>query len=130
MPKNYKTKNYKPKKQNKYGNKKTSRIINREEVKFDSLKEAGRFDKLYSLLKEEKISNLTLQPKFVLQEKFTDKSGNNHRAINYVADFKYIENGIEIIEDVKSEVTRKIPLYSVKKKLLLFKYPEINFIET
>jgi len=35
-----------------------------------------------------------------------------------VADFVYLRNGQEVIEDVKSKHTRKLPEYRLKKKLL------------
>ena len=47
-------------KQNKFKNKKESRIINKEIVWFDSKREAKRYDDLYLLLKANKISNLIL----------------------------------------------------------------------
>ncbi len=36
----------------------------------------------------------------------------------YLADFTYNRNGKEIVEDVKSEMTRKLPVYKLKKKLM------------
>jgi len=47
-----------------------------------------------------------------------------------VADFRYIEDGKEVVEDVKSVITKKHPVYALKKKLLLKQYPNINFLET
>ena len=118
------------KSKSKYRNKKTTRVVNGEIVKMDSLKEARRLDELILLLRAKKISDLVLQPKFLLQDKFTDKNGVKHRAIHYVADFKYAKDGVEIIEDVKASKSFTTDVFKIKKKLLLFKYPEINFIET
>jgi hypothetical protein len=36
----------------------------------------------------------------------------------YISDFVYLENGQKIVEDVKSEYTRKLPVYRLKKKLV------------
>jgi len=52
----------------KHGNIKTFRIINGKKVTFDSQKEAKRFDCLYALAKAKKISQLTIQPKYLLVE--------------------------------------------------------------
>lgn len=92
----------------------------------DSLKEARRFDELYVLAKAGKISDLILQPSFILQEGFRDKNGKHHREIKYIADFKYTKDGEVIIEDVKGFKTE---IYRIKKKLLLHKHPDINFKE-
>ena len=83
------------------------------------------------LERAKKVRDLTLQPKFLLQDKFRYE-GEAIRAINYKADFKYydIEKGVWIIEDVKASKDFQTDVYKLKKKLLLFKYPEINFIET
>ena len=82
-------------------------------IKFDSKKERTRFMELLSLKQAGYISQLELQPKFIIKPK-TDKSGQ----IVYIADFKYMEKGIEIIEDVKSEITRKNRTYINKIKFL------------
>lgn len=111
----------------KYGAKKTFRILGGEKIEFDSLKEAKRFDVLYLLLKAKQITKLTLQPSYTLQDGFRDKIGKKHRPITYVADFKYTKDGVEVVEDTKGFKTE---VYRIKKKLLLHKFPSINFIET
>ena len=77
------------------------------------------------LLKNGSISKLELQPKYILQEKFVQR-GKKHRAITYKADFRYCENGHIIVEDVKGFKTK---VYELKKKMLLFNYPHIDFRE-
>jgi hypothetical protein len=97
-------------------------------IKFDSIKEANRYQELMLLQKAKKIMNLKLQPEFILQDSF--KIGKViHRAIKYIADFQYAitENDRFIVEDVKG---MKTEVYRIKKKLLLYKFPEINFIES
>lgn len=36
----------------------------------------------------------------------------------YWADFTYLENGVRVVEDVKSKITRMQPVYRLKKKLV------------
>lgn len=93
-----------------------------KEIRFDSKKEAERFDELMLLLKAEKISELRLQADFTLQEAYTLPNGNRVRAIRYKADFTYKDdNGNLVVEDVKSKAT-KTRVYGIKKKLMLEKF--------
>ena len=110
---------------NKFGN----RHVEIDGIRFDSVKEARRYNELRLLERGGEIKNLELQPRFVRQESFK-RDGKTHRKIEYVADFRYTENGQEIVEDVKSAITKKHPVYALKKKLLFKKYPDINFLET
>lgn len=87
---------------------------------FDSIREAERYRELKLLEKGKEIRNLVLQPRFLLQDKFKDKSGTTHRKIEYVADFMYIDKcGKTIVEDVKGVLT---DVYKLKKKMFLKKY--------
>ena len=95
-------------------------------IRFDSKKEAERFLQLQLLEKAGQIKNLELQKRFEI----CPKRYENKRARYYVADFVYIENEKKIIEDVKSPITRKNPVYSLKKALVLANYPEYVFRET
>lgn len=91
-------------------------------IKFDSKKEAKRYEELKLLEKAHKIYNLERQYSYELQPKFTYK-GKVVRAITYVADFHYVdEYGHVIVEDVKSAITKKNPVYILKKKMLLYKW--------
>jgi len=92
---------------------------------FDSKKEAERYLELKMLERAGVISNLILQPKFLLQESFKYK-GKTQRAIFYIADFEYIKDGKRIAEDVKGVKTE---VYKLKKKLFLKKYPQVEFKE-
>lgn len=114
-------------KYNKYGNKR----ITIDGHNFPSTKEGNRYLTLKMLQKQRFIKDLVLQPKFELQPKFTYK-GERHRAIHYMADFKYFSNALceEIVEDVKSDNGFRTEIYKLKKKLFLYKYPDVNFIET
>lgn len=100
-------------------------------IRFDSRKEARRYDELMVLLRAGKIRNLRLQAQYTLQESFVAPEGTRIRAIKYVADFAYErpaepeQNGVvhwlPVVEDVKSRAT-KTPQYEMKKKLLYDKY--------
>lgn len=110
------------KKQNKYRNKK----ILIDGKKFDSIKEGDRYKELKLLQKTGKISELKLQPTYLLQDSFKIEN-KTIRAIKYVADFEYIDNktGKVIVEDVKGYRT---DVYKLKKKLFEYKY-NINIKE-
>lgn len=85
--------------------------------KFDSKKEANRYLVLKDLESRGAISGLSMQVPFVL----IDKSQYG-RAIKYIADFVYIEGFEMVVEDVKSNYTRKNPLYRLKKRLMAERY--------
>ena len=101
----------------KYHNEKATR----DGLKFDSKKEAERFDALMLLLKAGAIQDLRLQRDFTLQESYTLPNGKRVRAIRYRADFTYVQEGKLIVEDVKSKAT-KTREYEIKKKLIREKY--------
>ena len=103
---------------NKYRNKKV--IVDRKE--FDSKKEAIRYKELKLLERAGEISNLELQPRFLLQDSFR-KNGKTFRRIEYIADFKYIENGKTIVEDVKGIQT---DVFKLKHKIFEKKYPDLE----
>lgn len=103
---------------NKYRNKKV--IVDRKE--FDSKKEAIRYKELKLLERAGKISNLELQPRFLLQDSFR-KNGKTFRRIEYIADFKYIENGKTIVEDVKGIQT---DVFKLKHKIFEKVYPDLE----
>lgn len=101
----------------KYGAKKT--VI--DGITFASKKEAKRYGELQLLLKAGEISDLVLQPRFLLQEKFTVRA-EKIRAIEYVGDFQYICDGNTIVEDVKGMVTE---VFKLKSKLFKYRYKDI-----
>lgn len=128
--------------QRKYHNQPTERITAAGNVlKFDSQKEARRYDTLTARLQRGEIRDLRLQVVFTLQEAFTDTEGKRVRAVRYIADFTYQERtGGSIgppyktayqaagpvawrlvVEDVKSKATRT-QKYTIKKKLMKDKY--------
>jgi hypothetical protein len=101
----------KPKK-SKFNNKKT--IV--DGLKFDSLKESKRYTELKFLKDNKRIADLKMQVKFPIVV-------NGFKICTYIADFCYQDlttfSQPKIVEDVKSEFTRKQPVYRLKKKLMI-----------
>ena len=96
-------------------------------ITFDSQKEANYYCELKIQKRAGEVKDFELQPEFILQEEFRDKNGNWHHAIKYRADFKVIyQDGREEIIDNKGHKTQ---VYRIKKKMLLKRYPNINFRE-
>jgi len=88
-------------------------------IRFDSKKELNRYLILEQMQIKKYISNLEVHPVFPLIV-------NGVKIGRYTADFKYINNqGIEIIEDVKSKVTRTRDYILRKKILATYKPPVI-----
>jgi hypothetical protein len=96
------------KKGNKYGAVKTEANGRR----FDSGREAARAQELELLQKAREIYCLCYQVRIEVAENIT-----------YVADFCYMDKTFKVVcEDVKSEFTRKLPTYRMKRKLFKSKY--------
>jgi hypothetical protein len=93
---------------NKYNNIKT--VING--IKFDSKKEAGYYGMLRLKEKARLIQRFEMQVRY-------DLVVNNINIGFYKADFVTYKHGkvLEVI-DVKSEMTKKLPVYRLKKKLM------------
>ena len=98
---------------------------------FDSRKEGRRYIELRMRELRGEITDLKLQVPFELFPEAREpdtvgpRGGVKHgkiieRSCVYVADFVYKENGIEIVEDTKSEATRKKESYIIKRKALLY----------
>ena len=93
----------------KYGNRKT--VV--DGIIFASAKEARRYGELKLLARAGEIRDLALQPRYPIIVGETTIA-------HYLADFTYVEaaSGVQIIEDVKSEATRKLPVYRLKVKAM------------
>lgn len=130
--------------QSKYHNKET--VV--DGIRFDSRKEARRYEQLKVALELGVIEDLRLQVDFTLIEAYTDTKGERHQALRYKADFTYkvrsagydhmVELGYEdiefwrslwpgalVIEDVKSAGTRTRE-YINKKKMMADKGYQIR----
>lgn len=103
---------------NKYRNKK----VQFNGITFDSKAEETRYKQLLLMQKANYITDLELQPRFLLQESFK-KNGKTYRKIEYVADFKYIEDGKTIVEDVKGIQT---DVFKLKHKIFEKVYPDLE----
>lgn len=90
-------------------------------ITFDSKAEAKRYQELKLLERAGVITDLELQPKFVILPKHKDIEGKTVREMSYFADFSYfdIEKGKYVIEDVKGV---KTAVYKLKKKLVEYKH--------
>ena len=131
-------------KPNKYRNVETAV----DGIRFQSIKEARRFEYLRMAAELGVIEDLRLQVDFTLQEGYKTAKGERIRAIRYVADFTYrvksagydhshllqaadleywrgLWPGALVIEDTKSRGTRTKE-YKIKRKLMADKGHEIR----
>lgn len=101
--------------QNKYGNCK----VVLDGKKFDSKKEAQRYQELIMLQRSGHIYELECQKRFELIPKQTDSEGKCiERKCEYIADFAYkTQSGETVVEDAKGFRT---PEYIIKRKLMLY----------
>ena len=88
----------------KYGNIKV--VI--DGVRFDSKGESERYTFLKYMQSIGRIKDLRLQVPYELTPKGRDAAGKAIRAMNYKADFVYIDNktGLEVVEDFKGKRTQ------------------------
>jgi len=97
---------------------------------YDSKKEAKRAAELAFLERVGVISNLRQQVEFELipsmyEDDIILKNGKTkrgkiiERAVKYRADFVYIQDGVEVVEDVKGMRTKE---YIIKRKLMLYRF--------
>lgn len=93
-------------------------------IKFDSLKESKRYSVLKLLERGKVISELQLQVAFELAPNVIIQ-GRKRTPIRYIADFVYMENGKQIIEDVKGVLT---DIYKLKRHLMKLKGYDITEI--
>lgn len=95
---------------NKYGNRRTVT----DGIAFDSKREAARYTELRLLERGGIIYGLELQKRYELIPK--SKHG---KALWYIADFVYTENGQTVVEDVKGLRTA---VYRLKKRIMAERY--------
>ena len=107
-------------KRSKYGAKKKEV----DGIIFDSAREARVYIGLKLSQALGHITDLKLQPRFLLQEGFRGEDGKWVRKVEYVADFDYFDNsGMRVICDVKG---MKTPVFRLKEKLFRAKYPDLD----
>lgn len=88
-----------------------NRKVTVDGVSFDSVKESRRWSDLSLLQRAGQISDLSRQVRLPLKV-------NGQLVCTFIPDFTYTENGQQVIEDTKSPITRKHPVYRIKVKLL------------
>lgn len=87
-------------------------------ITFDSRKEADRYLVLKGMEEDGLIEDLRRQVRYELVPAF-DVNGKHYRPVYYVADFVYVEDGKEVVEDVKGMRT---DVYRLKSKLFARRY--------
>lgn len=94
-------------------------------ITFDSKLECEYYKELMLKVKNGEIKSFSIQPKYILQDKFT-KFDKHYREISYSPDFMIINNDDSItLIDVKGFST---PASEIRKKLFDFQYPDIQLI--
>ena len=100
-----------------------SKKITRDGITYDSIKEYRRHTELLLPERAGAIQELKRQVKFeLLPAQYEESNGKKRgkcleRAVHYVADFVYIENGVQIVEDTKGFKTKD---YILKRKMMLY----------
>lgn len=87
----------------------------------DSKKEAFRCNELHQMLERGEIKALKVQPAYTLVDAY-DYGWRKERALTYTADFEYIQDGVKVVEDVKSDATKTDKLYIAKRKIFEWKH--------
>ena len=90
---------------------------------FDSRAEGARYLELALMEKAGVIQELTVHPAYVLEPRAT-VNGHKLRAITYVADFSYLEDGQRVVEDCKGYAT---PVFRLKENLFRRRHPDLDF---
>jgi hypothetical protein len=104
-----------PAKRSKYAAEK----VDQGGLKFDSKKEARRWDELERMAAAGRITDLKRQQSFVLAPAVRLHGEPRKKpAIRYFSDFSYVMNGQLVVEDTKSRPTRKLAAYRMKKHLM------------
>jgi hypothetical protein len=94
-------------------------------IRFDSKAEMARYQELLLLERTGHIANLERQPEYVLVEPFV-AAGVKYRGIKYRGDFRYIEGGRTVVEEVKGVCTEA---YKIKRQLFALRFPWVEFRE-
>ncbi len=102
-------------------------------IAFRSTLEADCYTLLRSWERAGAIRNLVCQPKYLLQPKMRVE-GKSVRAITYIADFSFdevtrVESMVLYIPTVIDAKGFRMPVYQIKKKLFLAKFPGVKFEE-
>lgn len=82
----------------------------------DSTAEARRYGQLLLRQRSGEITDLAVHPRYTLAPAFRDGDGHVQRGIEYEADYSYLEDGREVVEDVKGVETQT---WRLKRALFL-----------
>ena len=91
-------------------------------IKFDSTREAKRYEELKQLVRAGKIKSLRVQVSYPLVKSVKYKNAKRAKPeMIYTADFEYwdIENNELVVEDVKSVATAKLTDYIMRRHMML-----------
>ena len=91
-------------------------------IEFDSKAEHDRYIELKLMQRAGLITKLECHPSYeVLPKQLTPEGKQNFRPVVYTPDFRYINSeGREIVEEIKSEYSRKEKDYIIHRKLLFY----------
>jgi hypothetical protein len=79
-------------------------------IKFPSTAQAKRYSELKLLARAGEIAELELEPVYqIVIDGAPVKMRNGHVA-RYTADFRYLEKGVRVVEEVKGYIVRDYPL--------------------
>lgn len=96
----------------------------RDGEEFDSKAEARRYEELKLMQTAGEIRGLKCHPSWTIIPAQRDAAGKCiFKAAKYTADFSYLTKGGElVVEDVKSEYTRREKDYILRRKLMYARY--------
>lgn len=90
---------------------------------FDSKREARRYMDLWLMQRSGEITNLRTQVRYPLLPKQVHPDGTRERAIDYVADFVYEQDGETVVEDSKgfrNTASAAYRVFVMKRKMMLY----------
>jgi hypothetical protein len=93
-------------------------------IRFASKAEARRWGELKLMEAAGMISHLTRQPKYAIQQKMQRPGAPAIRAIYYLGDFEYHEDGKVVCEDVKGGPLTQV--FQLKQKMFKAVFPDID----
>lgn len=97
-------------------------------IKFDSQVESKYYIYLKGIKEQGLIKDFSMQPKYELQEAFRDKNNKLIRKIEYKGDFLLtLNDDSQVVIDVKGSDFMLAPEFKLKRKLFMYKYPDIPF---
>lgn len=87
-------------------------------IEFDSKAEHDRYLELLVMERAGIISGLECHPRWEIIPAQKVPGRHGFKAAHYTADFKYVRDGVEHVEDVKSTYTREDKAYILRRKLM------------